>query len=157
MKRCLRLACVAIAVVCATVSSLHAEVAAQVDGPRVGILILGIIEDPDPIPQIIWTPYRDVDPALQLNGDGAERGDGLPSIDWLPSSNSPAVIWAYDGPKARVTSISATRNGAVGAGRRSSSSPRPPTTSWTRRSSSRTATRSMSPTGSAAVRPAFIS
>ena len=60
------------------------------------MLILGIIEGPDPIPQILWEPVRtDVDPKLFLNPSGASRGDGRPDVAIDAVSNSPHVVWAY--------------------------------------------------------------
>jgi hypothetical protein len=72
-----------------------AEVAAEPMDGDVGILILGIIEGPDPIPQVIWEPIRDVDPALILNGDGGPRGDGRPDVAMDPLIGVPHVVWAY--------------------------------------------------------------
>lgn len=76
--------------------SLRAEVAAEPHVMDVGVLILGIIEGPDPIPQVIWEPIRDVDPALILNPDGAGRGDGRPDVATDPVTGSPHVVWAYN-------------------------------------------------------------
>lgn len=72
-----------------------AEVAAEPRDGEVGILILGIIEGPDPIPQVIWEPIRDIDPDLILNGDGGPRGDGRPDVAIDPLTGFPHVVWAY--------------------------------------------------------------
>lgn len=65
-------------------------------GPtEVAVVVVGIIEGPDPIPQGIWDPIRDVDPALLLNPAGGPRGDGRPDIAFGPSTRWPHVVWAY--------------------------------------------------------------
>jgi hypothetical protein len=75
---------------------LHAEVSADPTLFEVGVIVLGIIEGPDPIPQVIWAPVRDIDPALYLNPDGAGRGDGRPDIFINPVTGWPCVVWAYN-------------------------------------------------------------
>jgi len=80
----------------ATVGSLRAEVSADPNPIEVGVIILGIIEGPDPIPQVIWEPVRDVDPDLYLNPDGAGRGDGRPDIAIDSVTGWPHVVWAYN-------------------------------------------------------------
>ena len=59
------------------------------------MIILGVIEGPDPIPQVIWEPVRDIDPDLVLNADGALRGDGRPDVAMDPETGWPHVVWAY--------------------------------------------------------------
>lgn len=59
------------------------------------MLTLGITEGPDPIPQIIWDPVRDVDAAWFLNPDGGTRGDGRPDVAF-DSDGIPHVVWAYN-------------------------------------------------------------
>ncbi len=90
--------CLAVAVLAATVGSIHvrAEVSANPSATGVSLLILGIIEGPDPIPQVLWEPVRDVDPKLFLNADGAGRGDGRPDAAIDPVTGWPHVVWAWN-------------------------------------------------------------
>lgn len=80
----------------ATAGALRAEVSADPTATEVCVLVLGIIEGPDPIPQGIWEPVRDVDPVLFLNPDGAGRRDGRPDIAMDPVTGWPHVVWAYN-------------------------------------------------------------
>lgn len=86
----------ALAVLAATTGAFRAEVSADPTATEVRVLVLGIIEGPDPIPQGIWEPVRDVDPVLFLNPDGAERKDGRPDIATDPVTGWPHVVWAYN-------------------------------------------------------------
>lgn len=72
-----------------------AEVAVEIEGPTTYVLVVGIIEGPDPVPMLIWEPVRQVDPRLVLNASGALRGDGRPDADFDPVSGRPWVVWAY--------------------------------------------------------------
>jgi hypothetical protein len=74
----------------------RAELSAEVGLSEIGVMILGVIEGPDPIPQIIWEPIRDTDPALILNPAGAARGDGRPDVAFDPVTGRPHVVWAYN-------------------------------------------------------------
>jgi hypothetical protein len=74
----------------------RAELSAEVGLSEIGVMILGVIEGPDPIPQIIWEPIRDIDPALILNPSGAARGDGRPDVAFDPATGRPHVVWAYN-------------------------------------------------------------
>jgi hypothetical protein len=85
-----------LAVLAATTGALRAEVSADPTPIEVCVLVLGIIEGPDPIPQGIWEPVRDVDPVLFLNPEGAGRGDGRPDIAMDPVTRWPHVVWAYN-------------------------------------------------------------
>jgi hypothetical protein len=58
------------------------------------ILILGIIEDPDPIPAITFQQVTDDEDPL-LNAGGALRNDGRPDTAFDPESGLPVVTWAY--------------------------------------------------------------
>jgi hypothetical protein len=89
---CLALAAVAIA----DSGQSRAEVSADAMPYDVGVIVLGIIEGPDPIPQVIWTPIRDIDEELFLDPDGGIRGDGPPDIGIDPVTGNPHVVWAYD-------------------------------------------------------------
>jgi hypothetical protein len=73
----------------------RAEVSAEPGPIEVSVAVLGIIEGPDPIPQEIWAPVRDIAPARYLNTSGAERGDGRPDIAIDPATGWPHVVWAY--------------------------------------------------------------
>jgi hypothetical protein len=90
------MACLTLAAVAAVTGSPRAEISAEVGPNEVGVLVLGIIEGPDPIPQVIWEPIRDVDPGLILNPDGAARGDGRPDIAIDPVTGWPHVVWAFN-------------------------------------------------------------
>jgi len=83
-------------VLAATTGALRAEVSAAPNATEVCVVVLGIIEGPDPIPQGIWEPIRDVDPALFLNPEGAGREDGRPDIAMDPVTRWPHVVWAYN-------------------------------------------------------------
>ena len=90
--------CLAVAALAATVSQLpvRAEVSADPSPTGVRMIILGIIEGPDPIPQVLWEPVRDVDPELYLNPEGAARGDGRPDVAMDPQTAWPHVVWAWN-------------------------------------------------------------
>ena len=85
----------------------RAEISA--DTPQgVLLLMLGLItEGPDPIPQVIWDPVRDVDPSLFLNPDGGARGDGRPDAAFHPDTNWPHVVWAFSAGSDRDIAYSA--------------------------------------------------
>ena len=85
----------------------RAEISA--DTPQgVLLLMLGLItEGPDPIPQVIWDPVREVDPLLFLNPDGGARGDGRPDAAFHPDTNWPHVVWAFDAGTDRRIAYSA--------------------------------------------------
>ena len=78
------------------VHDVRAEVSANPSPAGVSMLIIGIIEGPDPIPQVLWEPVRDVDPKLFLNPSGAPRGDGRPDVAIDPVTNWPHVVWAWN-------------------------------------------------------------
>jgi hypothetical protein len=91
------MACLLLAVLPAMFGPARAEVSAVPGSDDVGVLILGIIEGPDPIPQILWQQVReDADPVLILNSDGAGRGDGRPDVAMDPATGFPHVVWAYN-------------------------------------------------------------
>jgi hypothetical protein len=75
------------------VAGIRAEVSADTEH-AVALLFLGITEGPDPIPQVIWEPVRDVDPVLFLNPEGGPRGDGRPDAAFDPEHGWPHVVWA---------------------------------------------------------------
>lgn len=75
--------------------SIRAEVSASTPDPSTSLFVVGIIEDPDPIPHLLWEPVRDVDPALFLNVSGAARGDGPPDAAYDLTTCRPLVVWAY--------------------------------------------------------------
>lgn len=90
------LACLAPVLLAGVTSSLFAEISIdQRPQDQVAVLVLGIIEGPDPIPQVLWQPVRDIDPELILNPEGAVRGDGRPDITFDPATGWPHVVWAY--------------------------------------------------------------
>ena len=90
--------CLAVAALAATVGQLpvRAEVSADPSPTGVRMIIMGIIEGPDPIPQVIWEPVREVHPDLFLNSDGAVRGDGRPDVAVDPATDWPHVVWAWN-------------------------------------------------------------
>jgi len=87
--------CLLLASVAWPTVEFRAEVSADTE-QAVSLLILGITEGPDPIPQVIWEPVRDVDPGLFLNTDGAARGDGRPDAAIHPDTLWPHVVWAWE-------------------------------------------------------------
>lgn len=76
----------------ATIPAVRAEV---VSGPNY-IILMGITEGPDPIPQVQWTPVLQPPTAAVLNQDGWLRDDGRPDIAVDPMTQTPAVVWAQD-------------------------------------------------------------
>ena len=75
----------------------RAEFSADISDEVHFILILSIIEDPDPVPVDIgvWDPVR-VEPSGDiLNFQGNDRGDGPPDTAIDPQTNEPLVAWAY--------------------------------------------------------------
>jgi hypothetical protein len=89
-------ASLALAILVAATGASRAEVSAEPTATEVRVVVLGIIEGPDPIPQGIWEPVRDVDPVLFLNPEGDGRGDGRPSVAMDPVTKWPHVVWAYN-------------------------------------------------------------
>jgi hypothetical protein len=83
-----------LALIVGTIPIGLAEVA--IEGVSSSVIVLGIIEGPDPIPQVLWEPVREIDPALVLNRDGAIRGDGRPDITYDPATGRPFVVWDYN-------------------------------------------------------------
>jgi hypothetical protein len=88
-------AAILVLVVAAQSTWTPAEVAVEIEGPTTYVLVVGIIEGPDPVPMLIWEPVREVDPRLVLNATGALRGDGRPDADFDPVSGRPWLVWAY--------------------------------------------------------------
>jgi hypothetical protein len=90
-----RTAGLAVALLLAAGGAARAEVAACVQDGDANVLIMaGITEGPDPIPQY-WLPVREhVDPVLLLNPDGAS--DGRPHFAYDPTTGAPHVVWAHD-------------------------------------------------------------
>lgn len=58
-------------------------------------LILGIIENPDPIPQVHWVPLT-VDPDSPDAREPGERIDGRPAFEFDRITEEPFLTWAYD-------------------------------------------------------------
>jgi hypothetical protein len=82
------------AILLSSAFTLHAEFAGNSSEFHFYILILGIIEDPDPIPTISWEQARDgaTDPLLDV--DGGLRNDGRPDEAFDPETGWPVVTWA---------------------------------------------------------------
>ncbi len=89
-------ACLAVALLWACAESVRGEVSAEPGSNQVNVLVLGIIEGPDPIPQVLWKPVRNVPPVRFLNPSGAVRGDGRPDIAMDPVTRWPHVVWSYN-------------------------------------------------------------
>ena len=87
--------CLPIAMLVLSPGPIRAEVSVDPSESLASVIILGIIEGPDPIPQVLWEPVRDVDPARYLNPDGGIRGDGRPDVAIDPATGWPHVVWAY--------------------------------------------------------------
>lgn len=58
-------------------------------------LILGIIENPDPIPQCHWIPL-DADPDSPDTERNGHRDDGRPVFEFNRITEKPFLTWAYD-------------------------------------------------------------
>jgi len=58
-------------------------------------LLLSIVENPDPIPQVHWARL-DVDPSSPEARTPGERSDGRPAFDFDRATSDPYVVWAYD-------------------------------------------------------------
>ena len=58
-------------------------------------LIMGIIENPDPIPQCDWIPL-DAEPDSPQTSRTGERDDGRPAFEFDRIKAEPFLIWAYD-------------------------------------------------------------
>jgi len=80
---------------CFAVSPAAAEVAAEPHGTGLNVIVMGIIEDPDPICHY-WAPVRYLDPDLVLNPDGTDRGDGRPDFAFESTTARPHVVWSYN-------------------------------------------------------------
>jgi hypothetical protein len=77
-------------------AAARAEVAAETDDGSTFVLVVGIIEDPDPISTSLWRQVRDgVDPETLLNASGWMRDDGRPSFAFEPSTGWPLAVWSY--------------------------------------------------------------
>ena len=87
--------CLVVALLTAAPDSPRAEVRASTHGTVVYTLILGIIEDPDPMGAIYWQPVLGEPDATVLNPDGDQRNDGRPSIAYYAENNWPVVVWSY--------------------------------------------------------------
>lgn len=57
-------------------------------------LILAIIEDPDPVPVIIWEPARDAVTGEALHIQDPTGGDGRPDVVSFVDTGAPLVTWA---------------------------------------------------------------
>jgi hypothetical protein len=88
------LLCALIALV--PVGGARAEVAAESDDGSTFVLVVGIIEDPDPISQSLWRQVRSgVDPETLLNPSGATRDDGPPAFAFAQATGWPLAVWAF--------------------------------------------------------------
>ncbi len=86
-------AMVAVVLLAWGIGEIPAEVSAQHHEDGTYVLVLGVIEGPDPIPQIIWEPIREGGEFIVLNPEGADRGDGRPDFDFYGSD--PVAVWSY--------------------------------------------------------------
>ncbi len=80
-------------------SALFAEVSVDSFGQHVNTIILGtIIEDSDPIGQVVWQPIRPIPSQRILNASGFTRGDGPPDIQVksITEDPNPVGVWAYN-------------------------------------------------------------
>ena len=84
-----------IALLAVSLGPARAELSVDINDSDVTVIVLAIIEGPDPIPQVTWDPVRDTDPSRYLNPDGGLRGDGRPDIAINPATGWPHVVWAY--------------------------------------------------------------
>jgi hypothetical protein len=75
---------------------LRAEYTADISEEIYQLLLLAIIEDPDPVPVNFWDPvYEGGNSGDILNFAGADRGDGRPDTAIHPATGRPLVTWAY--------------------------------------------------------------
>jgi hypothetical protein len=75
--------------------SLRADSSGDSTEPGFYIIILGIIEDPDPIPTITCEYVLDDEGGDDpLNVDGSQKSGGRPDAAYDPATGSPVVTWA---------------------------------------------------------------
>ncbi len=89
-----RVALAAVVLVAWGTGEVPAEVSAQQHDDGTYVLVLGVIEGPDPIPQIIWEPIREGGEFIVLNPEGTDRGDGRPDFDFYGSH--PVAVWSFN-------------------------------------------------------------
>jgi len=73
---------------------LHADYSGNISDCNFFILILGIIEDPDPIPTVTYEQMRDGSTDPLLDAGSAQRNDGRPDEAFDPETGWPVVTWA---------------------------------------------------------------
>jgi len=98
MKRTLRTSILALSAVLilAVAGPLQAEIVTDATMPNF-IILLGITEGPDPIPNVTWDPVLSRPDLDVLNVQGFMRNDGRPDIAVDTSQGfSPLAVWAYD-------------------------------------------------------------
>jgi hypothetical protein len=81
----------------ATVPS-HAEFAGEYLDGGFSLVVLAIIEDPDPVPALAWAPWEPIRVGISgdtLNLEGHPREDGPPENAYDPVTGQPLVTWAY--------------------------------------------------------------
>jgi hypothetical protein len=78
--------------------STRAEISADLGAGTSGvnILVMGVIEDSDPIGVTAWQAIRPIPPDQILNSSGYLRTDGRPDVAGDPGTGWPTVVWAYD-------------------------------------------------------------
>lgn len=79
-----------------------AEVSVDPSEAGVNTIIMGIIDDADPI-SVLWQPFRPLPSERILNSSGYARGDGRPDLGFRVIGDdsdsfvlSPVVVWAYN-------------------------------------------------------------
>jgi hypothetical protein len=86
---------------------LRAEYTADISEEIYYLLLLAIIEDPDPVPVGFWNPVHEGATGGEiLNFAGDDRGDGRPDTAVDPGTNRPLVTWAYKGAADHDIAIS---------------------------------------------------
>jgi hypothetical protein len=94
---------------------LRAEYTADISEEVYALLLLAIIEDPDPVPVGFWNPVHEGATGGDiLNFDGADRGDGRPHTAIDPSDQRPLVTWAYKGATDHDIAVSEWGDGSWG-------------------------------------------
>jgi hypothetical protein len=74
---------------------IHAEFTGQYIEGDFNLIVLAIIEDPDPVPTAVWEIVREGTSGEILNLEGSQRGDGPPDVYFNSQTGRPVVTWAY--------------------------------------------------------------
>jgi hypothetical protein len=84
-------------------------------GDSLNVLVMGIVDDTDPITQVVWQPFRSIPAERILNPDGFLRGDGSLDLAVHPATGWPSVVWAYNAGAHRDVAFAEWDGGAWSA------------------------------------------